>query len=144
MIQKHLVAALMVVSLSSAVSAEDAKNDAFEGVWLPASAELAGNKFPDQILKTIRLEVKDDQYTTAVGPALDKGACKRDTKTSPKRVEIIGSEGPNKGKTILAIYERKGDALTICYDLSGQNYPAEFKTAAGTKLYLVEYKLQKP
>src|SRR4051794_40819519 len=35
-------------------------------------------------------------------------------------MDITGTSGPNKGKTILAIYEQKGDTLRICYDLSGK------------------------
>ena len=44
----------------------------------------------------------------------------------------------------LAIYERNGDTLRVCYDLSRKARPTEFKTAEGTRLFLVEYKLQKP
>jgi len=58
-------------------------------------------------------------------------------------MDITGTEGPNKGKTILAIYERDGDTLRVCYDLSGKSRPSEFKTTEGTRLFLVEYKLQK-
>ena len=42
-----------------------------------------------------------------------------------------------------AIYELNGDTLRICYDLSGSKRPTEFKTAAGTKLYLVTYNRKK-
>jgi uncharacterized protein (TIGR03067 family) len=56
---------------------------------------------------------------------------------------VIGTEGPNQGKTFPAIYELNGDTLRICYDLSGAKRPAEFKTIAGTKLYLVTYSRSK-
>ena len=32
--------------------------------------------------------------------------------TSPKAMEVTGTDGPNKGKTFPAIYELKGDTLT--------------------------------
>jgi uncharacterized protein (TIGR03067 family) len=58
-------------------------------------------------------------------------------------MDIEGTKGPNKGKTILAIYELKDDTLRICYDLSGKKHPKEFKTKEGTQLFLVEYKREK-
>jgi uncharacterized protein (TIGR03067 family) len=59
-------------------------------------------------------------------------------------MDITGTEGPNKGKTILAIYEITDDTLRICYDLSGKARPTEFKTTKGTKLFLVTYNREKP
>jgi uncharacterized protein (TIGR03067 family) len=56
---------------------------------------------------------------------------------------ITGTEGPNHGKTFPAIYELKGGTLRICYDLSGAKRPTEFKTSAGTQLYLVTYNRKK-
>jgi uncharacterized protein (TIGR03067 family) len=59
-------------------------------------------------------------------------------------LDIIGTDGPNKGKTFLAIYERDGDTLRICYDLSGKNRPKDFKSPEGTQHFLVTYKREKP
>ena len=79
-----------------------------------------------------------------VGKKPDRGTVKLMPSAKPKALDITGTEGPNKGKTILAIYERKGDTLRICYELSGKGRPTEFKTEAGTQLFLVEYQRQKP
>jgi uncharacterized protein (TIGR03067 family) len=54
-----------------------------------------------------------------------------------------GVDGPNKGKTILAIFEVNGDVLKVCYDVSGRKRPTEFQTKKGTALFLVHYKLKK-
>jgi uncharacterized protein (TIGR03067 family) len=140
---KQFVAFALVVSCSSAAWSNDAKGDTLEGTWLPSSAELGGKQFPDEVRKTIRLEVQGDQYTVTVGTQPDRGTCKLNPSAKPKALDITGTEGPNKGRTILAIYERNGDTLRVCYDLSGKSRPAEFKTTAGTRLFLVEYKLQK-
>jgi uncharacterized protein (TIGR03067 family) len=135
------LASALVLSLSSA-RADD--KDSLDGTWLAASAEIAGNKFPDEIRKTIKLVIKDDKYTVTVGKeAKDEGTVKRNPSATPKTMDISGTDGPNKGKTFLAIYEHKGDTLRVCYDLSGKKHPTEFKTAAGTQLFLVEYQKQK-
>jgi uncharacterized protein (TIGR03067 family) len=94
--------------------------------------------------KTIKLVIKDDKYTVTVGEAVDKGTAKLNPKAKPKELDITGTDGPNKGKTILAIYELDGDTLRICYDLTGKNRPTEFKTKEGTQLFLVTYKREKP
>jgi uncharacterized protein (TIGR03067 family) len=59
-------------------------------------------------------------------------------------MEITGTAGPNKGKTFSAIYELQGDTLKICYDLTGKARPTEFKSKAGTQLFLATYKKVKP
>ncbi len=91
----------------------------------------------------MKLVMKDGTYTVTVGEQLDQGTCKLDPHKSPKAMDITGTDGPNKGKTILAIYDHKEDTLRICYDLGGKERPAEFATKAKTKLFLVTYKRAK-
>jgi uncharacterized protein (TIGR03067 family) len=137
---KPILAVALLLSLTSSARSEES----LDGVWLPTSAELGGKKFPDEVRKTIRLELKGKQYTAIVGTVRDDGTCKFDPSAEPKTLDITGTAGPNKGKTILAIYEREGDTLRVCYDLAGKRRPAEFKSDGSPLLFLVEYKLQKP
>ena len=135
---------------------DDAKNadaKAIQGNWKPDKAELAGKPMPDAILRTISLKLENGKYDVLVGDKPDKGTYTLDATTQPGSITVTGTEGPNQGKTYPAIYElRRGelsrddakrDTLRICYDLSGEKRPAEFKTAAGTKLYLVTYSRKK-
>jgi uncharacterized protein (TIGR03067 family) len=131
----------LVLSLSA--SGDDAKTATIEGTWLPSSAEIGEKQFPDEVRKSIKLVVEGDKYTVTVGDKVDKGTVKLDLKAKPKALDITGTEGPNKGKTILGIYERDGDTLRICYDLSGKGRPKAFETKAGTQLFLVTYKREK-
>ena len=154
MLLKHIAVALLVVlwSVSIVFGAEtkttqpsDAKDAvAIQGTWLPSAAELAGKKYPDEVRKSIKLVIKDDTYAVTVGQAPpDRGTVKLDPSASPKAIDIAGTEGPNKGKTFLAIYELSGDTLRICYDLSGQSRPGEFRTEPNTALFLVTYQRAK-
>jgi len=140
---KLFVAFALLVSCSTIAWSDESKEDSLDGTWLPSKAELGGKPFPDEIRKLIKLEVKGDQYTVTVGTKPDKGTCKLDPSAMPKTIDIMGTDGPNKGKTILAIYERKGDTLRVCYDLEGKDRPKEFKTTNGSQLFLVEYELRK-
>jgi uncharacterized protein (TIGR03067 family) len=145
MLLKLFAAFTLLLSFSLVVVSGGAKkDDALEGTWLPETAELAGNKFPDEIRKSIKLVVKDGKYTVTVGKKVDQGTVKLNPTAKPKEMDITGTEGPNKGKTILCIYERDGDTLRVCYDLGGKNRPTEFKTGEGTQLFLVTYKREKP
>jgi len=132
--------------LQTTIWGETAKEDRkmIEGAWLPVEAELAGQKFPDETLKMMKLTMTDGKYTVKVGDLLDKGTYKLDPAAKPRAVDITGSEGPNKGKTLLAIYELKDDSLRVCYDLEGKKRPTEFKTEKDTKQFLVTYKREKP
>lgn len=141
MLLKLSIALALMLSFSLAARSADTKeSDALQGTWLPSTAELAGQPFPDEVRKTIKLVVKDDKYTVTVGKAVDQGTVKLTPSAKPKELDITGTDGPNKGKTILAIYERDGDTLRVCYDLSGKARPTEFKTKADTPLFLVTYK----
>jgi uncharacterized protein (TIGR03067 family) len=138
------VCLVLVLAFTLSVRSDDAKDaDTLQGTWLPAEAEIAGQKFPEEIRKTMKLVVKDDKYTVNVGDKVDQGTVKLKPSAKPKEMTITGTDGPNKGKTFLAIYERDGDTLKVCYDLSGKAHPTEFKTTPGTQLFLVTYKREK-
>ena len=143
MLLRPFVLLTFVLALSSVARSDDAKTATIEGTWLPSSAELAEKKFPDEVRKSIKLVVAGDKYTVTVGDKIDKGTVKLDPKAKPKALDITWTEGPNKGKTIRCIYERDGDTLRICYDLSGKGRPKAFETKAGTQLFLVTYKREK-
>jgi uncharacterized protein (TIGR03067 family) len=140
-----LSAIALVLSFGLVARGDDAKDaEALQGTWLPTSAELSGKPFPDDILEAIKLVVKGDTYTVTIGKQLDKGKVALKPSAKPSEMDITGVEGPNKGKKILAIYERDGDTLKICYDLGGKNRPTEFKSKEGTQQFFVTYKRAKP
>jgi uncharacterized protein (TIGR03067 family) len=144
---RRLCVTMLVALLFACVSLGDESKESaksLDGTWLAAEAELAGMKFPDEVRRSIKLVIADGKYTVTVGTMPDRGTCKLDPSKKPMTIDITGTEGPNKGKTFLAIYERNNDTLRVCYDLSGKSRPTEFKTTAGTQLFLVSYKKEKP
>src|SRR5262249_46747238 len=113
---------------------------ALNGTWKPASAEIAGVKFPEGKLKQLALPTAGEKYTGKAGEAVDKGTVKIDASSKPKAMDIVGTDGPNKGKTFLAIYEFDKDTLRVCYDLTGKNRPTEFVSSKEKPFFLVTYK----
>lgn len=134
---------IVAASLTALAAGERDDHEALQGVWIPVKAELGGQPMPDAVLKTISLKLTKNEYHVLVAGEPDNGTWTIDSATKPKGMKIIGTEGPNAGKTFPAIYELKDDTLRICYDLSGAKRPTEFMTSAGTKLYLVTYNRRK-
>ena len=97
----------------------------------------------DAVLKSISLKLTDGKYEVFVGVKPDRGTYTLNSTIKPKSMIITGTDGPNNGKTFPAIYELKGGTLRVCYDLSRAKRPTEFKSAAGTQLYLVTYQRKK-
>ena len=142
---KYLLYICLAVGASlnafAAGSPDDAK--AVQGNWRPAKAELGGQPMTDAVLKSISLKLDNGKYEVFVGEKPDRGTYTLDSATKLKGMTITGTAGPNNGKTFPAIYELKDDTLRVCYDLSGAEHPAEFKSTAGTQLYLVTYNRKK-
>ncbi len=119
----------------------------YDGIWKPKGAMLGGVLLPPPALQAITLRIEKDRYEVTVDGEdhSDKGTFTLDETATPKRMTIKSTAGPNKGKTFLAIYEIKNaDAMRVCYDLSGKEFPKEFKAPKGSELYLVGYRRQRP
>ena len=132
----------LIAALALAVPAQNTPRPEAElqGIWAPAAAELGGQAAP--LPDKMRLAIKDDQYTVAVDREIDRGTFKLDPKKTARAMDITGTAGPNKGRTILAIYEVTADTLKICYALEGPR-PDGFQTGPGDKRFLVTYKRAK-
>jgi uncharacterized protein (TIGR03067 family) len=118
------------------ITAIQGESPTMDGIWMALDAELSGKKFPKEVVATIRLILKNGTYSLQN----DRGEFKTDQSTTPFSMDIVGLEGPNKGKTIPAIYKLTEDTLTICYGLQGASRPTKFQTAEGTQFFLVHYK----
>lgn len=142
---KQIFCLCLIVTAALSAFAGDPSGDAkaLQGKWKPIKGELAGQSMTNTVLDLISLKLDDGKYEVFVGQEPDRGTYTLDPSTSPKSITVTGTEGPNIGRTFPAIYELHGDTLRICYDLSGAKRPTEFKSTAGTKLFLVTYARKK-
>jgi uncharacterized protein (TIGR03067 family) len=130
--------------LTSFAADDSADVKVLQGSWVPVKAELGAQPMPGEVLKKITLTLTNQNYeVTITGEQPDSGTWSIDTSSKPKGMTIVGTKGPNAGKTFPCIYDIKGNTFRVCYDLSGTKQPTEFKTATGTKLYLVTYDRKK-
>jgi uncharacterized protein (TIGR03067 family) len=123
------VAGLVVVAIASVAWCADTKKDAsINGLWMLTSGVKGGEAMPADALKKVHLQLRNGTYNAKVGDATDIGTYTVDESKSPKTLTLTGTSGPNKGKTMLAIFELEGTTLKVCYDLSGKAFPEAFES----------------
>ena len=110
------------------------------GTWQVITAKAAGEALPDTLVKTMLLTLTETTYTVSVAGTPDKGIVEVDESASPPRLTITGTDGPNAGSTIKAIYALNGDDLTIAYDRSGEAFPEDFESRAGKNDFVAVYR----
>lgn len=107
------------------------------GTWAPEQATLGGTELPVTAFDGATLKLTDHTYDFKG----DVGTYTLVPGTQPAQMDIKGTQGPNAGRTIPAIYELNGDALSICYQLDAAGArPTTFAAPKATKLFLVAYK----
>jgi uncharacterized protein (TIGR03067 family) len=134
-----LVTALATSGWCAEPEKTSGESKALNGVWVPVSAVMDGKPMTSDECKTIHAVFHNGKYSVQVGDKTDKGTYTVDESKDPKQVTIVGTEGPNKGKTIPAIFERDKTTLKVCYDMSGKAAPEKFESKADSKAFLVTY-----
>src|SRR5688572_15516880 len=138
---KHKLITLLTATFALVGAAADKsaapKPDTYpqDGVWKPTSAAHAGSKVPKPALNAISLRISGTNYEVSVmgEKQPDRGTHALDESTTPKRITITSTNGPNQGQTFLAIYEVKDtNSFRVCYDLSGTAFPTKFESTAET------------
>jgi uncharacterized protein (TIGR03067 family) len=123
--------------------AAEADLKAMVGKWKVEKAELGG-KDATAVVKDVKLELAEGgKYKLDLLGQKDEGTFSVDPSKKPAEMDIKGTEGPNKGKTIKTIYKFEGDKLTVCYELGDGIRPTKFETKPDTKQLLANYKREK-
>ena len=108
------------------------------GTWIPVKQETAGKELPKAVYEKQKLVIIDSNYTFTA-ESIDKGIVKYG---GGDKMDIYGREGINTGKHFTAIYKFENEQLTICYNLTGDNYPDAFETKSKPTLFLSVFKKQ--
>ena len=110
--------------------------DRVQGVWAPEQAQLGGQPLPLAAFQGALLTLQGGAYDFVT----DKGSYRIDIDGGQYAMDITGTEGPNQGRTILAIFKLEGDRLTICYELGTGPRPDAFESPKGSKHFLISYR----
>ena len=140
-----VVCGLLVVGGALAADKAADKKTPCEGTWTVAGMEKDGKAMTAADVKKadMKLIIKDDTYEMKEGDkTVDKGTFKLNTSKMPAELDIMPTEGENKGKTILALNEISGDTMKCCHAMKpGDPRPTAIKGGSG--LICIELKRQK-
>ena len=139
------VLALALLAVAPTLVRSDEKADEWKGLsgkWTVEKAVLGGTDATAALSAAV-LTISDGKYTLEFEGKEDKGTVAIDHAKKPRTMDIVGTEGANKGKKYMAIYELSGDILKVCYALEGEVRPTEFESKAGSNTFLVTYKRKK-
>ena len=123
---------LLTFCVSCATTKKSAmRSNILNGSWTPVKQEIGGNQLQAIVFQKQKLIVLDTNYLFTA-ESVDKGTLQYQN----GQMDIYGKEGINNGKHYTAIYKLERDQLTICYNLTGDSYPAAFETKSKPTLFL--------
>ena len=130
---------VLLLSLICCFGADAAKDDAagedlkhFEGTWVVESMQLDGKPLPEADRRKIRLTIKGENFTFTGSSGSEPGLYKVDPTKDPKELNIVITEGDDKGKVYLVIYKFEDGKMIQCMRLDNKSRPREFTGNAGS------------
>jgi uncharacterized protein (TIGR03067 family) len=108
-----MLGVLVVGLLVAADEKKDDVKDKLKGTWTVVSIEEGGKKQPEEQYKGMSLTFDGDKVTFKHGNDTKMGTFKIDAGQKPAHLDLVPSDGPEKGKTMKMILEVDGDTLTI-------------------------------
>jgi uncharacterized protein (TIGR03067 family) len=147
-VKTHLLVALAVGLL---IAADEGKNVAtkerkrLEGTWTITSVVRNDNPLPEDRLKDAQFVFQGERFAQKQGDkTLAKGTFRLDPGKRPPTIDLTMSEGEERDKTILSIYQLEDDVLRICGAGPGHERPTEFAAKDGSGHTLITCKRAKP
>jgi internalin A len=141
--------ALAILTAGLLIAADEPKDAAIKkdlellkGAWVATSYVKDTKPAAEADLKMLKLTIDGDQASFTKGKDVRKSTYKLDPTQKPKALDIVMIDGPDKGKTLLGIYEIKGDEFKICLAVLDKPRPKEF--AAKPETILETWKREKP
>lgn len=134
-----LLTAVSVGAAVSDVSMEELIKKDYErltGTFQLVSGVIDGKEVPEDVRRQTKLVTTMDKFTVSAGGQAGTsgaGTFKIDPTKSPKTVDSLQAEGPDKGKTLLGIYEIIDDNhKRACWAPVGKPRPTAFTSEPGS------------
>jgi uncharacterized protein (TIGR03067 family) len=110
-----------------------------EGTWVPVAADVAGKPLFVQELRVRYFVLESGAYSIIdrTNHVVDRGTYH--VNEAAATLDIVGREGPGARKTLLAIFQLDVDSLTVCYDLDGEERPANMQPKQDQLLLSITY-----
>ena len=112
--KRFAVLALLLLAPAMVVLAADDKPENLDGTYKVTTLMKGGEKAPDEVTKTFEgAAIKGDKFTMTIMGEAKVATIKIDAKAKPATLDMTPDEGPEKGKTMKAIYKLEKGVLTI-------------------------------
>ena len=139
-LSRLLLLSFLLVACNSPRAADSSEDDlrAWQGTWKLISSTYDGQP---QIADLFWV-VTGDQYRTRYNQHLDEVPVAFKLDASRKHIDAIHHETPQGtyGGKLKGIYKISGDSLTVCYDLTGNQYPKSFEAKRGSRQVLYQFR----
>ena len=127
--QRYLM--LTIVFLLAADSPETAKQEKerMQGTWRVEQARRGGKKEPALDKATVTID-GDDFISRAGDTVLTRGTLTIDGTKNPKTIDLLYTEGDQKGKQMRGIYNLKGATWALLFSDIGEERPTSLEKEA--------------
>jgi uncharacterized protein (TIGR03067 family) len=128
----------ILLSASAPPLAANSSNDqsSWQGVWKLVSTTING----EQPSADVQWIVNGDHYTIVVNQVRQGDPYHFTLDPANGRIIIKqASKGPHS-RSLKGIYKISADTLTVCYDLTGSDYPTSFDAGPGSRRLLYEFR----
>lgn len=144
---------ILAVSLTTVVWGDEARDEAIkkdrrliEGKWRVIGLEVNGNKAMEVDAKKLSVVNGSNGTWTlwSEGKQVAKGTSTIDPAKTPRTLDFQASEGEDKDKVYLGIYELHEKTRKLCFAPPGKERPTKFATTPGSEHILVMFEREKP
>jgi uncharacterized protein (TIGR03067 family) len=132
---------LTLVTTENRQPMSNAAQQGLEGAWVPIAASVSGKELlvAELRVKYLVLDGHDYNIVDRSNQIVDQGEYLVNDNARPSTIDIVGRDGPNAGRSLLAIFELQDNRLTVCYNLEGQNRPANMQAQDDQLLLSITY-----
>jgi uncharacterized protein (TIGR03067 family) len=138
-----IFAILSAISHAAVPKDEAIKKDRqqIEGTWQVVALEINGGKAKDEDARKLTVvNGADGTWSVLVeGKESGKGNSTFDPTQKPKTIDFTPTEGDDKDKVFLGIYEIGEKTRKLCFAPVGKDRPTEFSSALGSEHILVKF-----
>ena len=116
-----------------------------QGVWAIVSVEIEGKPLAMESLKDSRLTIQGKQYSFKLNQTNLEFTFKLNVSQAPRAIDLIVTEGAQKGKVYQGIYKFEKDRYVICRGTTPErSRPTEFVTRPKSGHMMVVWKRAQP
>jgi uncharacterized protein (TIGR03067 family) len=128
----------LLAGCSGAPASTAADEKAWQGTWKLVDATYDGEPQPGDMAWV----VDGDRYRIRLDGQLHVDTQTFRLDAGRKTIDVFHHETPpgTFGGSLKGIYAISGDALAVCYDLTGQAYPAAFEAPRGSRRVLYHFR----